>query len=55
MVLGDLNHRVGDEMIEGIVGKYGVRGRNKVVNDYSRCVKGVSRWLERITSRNTHW
>ena len=28
-VLGDLNARVGNEVIEGIVGQHGVPGRNK--------------------------
>ena len=28
VVLGDLNVRVGNEVIEGIVGRYGVPGRN---------------------------
>ena len=29
IVLGDLNARVGDEMIDGVVGNYGVPGRNE--------------------------
>ena len=29
VVLGDLNARVGNELIEGIVGQHGVPGRNK--------------------------
>ena len=29
MVLGDLNVRVGYEVIEGIVGRHGVPGRNE--------------------------
>ena len=29
VVLGDLNARVGDEEIEGVVGKYGVPERNE--------------------------
>ena len=29
VVLGDLNARVGNEVIEGIVGRHGVPGRNK--------------------------
>ena len=29
VVLGDLNARVGNEVIEGIVGRYGVPGRNE--------------------------
>jgi exonuclease III len=29
VVLGDLNARVGDEEVEGVVGKYGVPGRNE--------------------------
>ena len=34
VVLGDLNVRVGNEMIEGIVGEHGVPGRKlKVTND----------------------
>ena len=28
VVLGDLNERVGNEVIEGIVGQHGVPGRN---------------------------
>ena len=28
VVLGDLNARVGNEVIDGIVGRYGVPGRN---------------------------
>ena len=28
-MLGDLNARVGNEVIEGIVGQHGVPGRNK--------------------------
>ena len=28
-VLGDINARVGNEVIEGIVGQYGVPGRNE--------------------------
>ena len=28
VVLGDFNSRVGNEVIEGIVGQHGVRGRN---------------------------
>ena len=29
VVLGDLNARVGDEQVEGVVGKYGIPGRNE--------------------------
>ena len=29
VVLGDLNARVGNEIIEGIVGRHGVPGRNE--------------------------
>ena len=29
VVLGDLNARVGNEVIEGIVGRHGVPGRNE--------------------------
>ena len=29
VVLGDLNARVGNEVMEGICGKYGVAGRNE--------------------------
>ena len=36
--LGDLIARVGNKVIEGIVGRHGVRGRNEVANDYWRCV-----------------
>ena len=36
VVLGDLNARVGDEEIEGVVGKYGVPERNESVLNMCR-------------------
>ena len=34
VMLGDLNARVGDGEVEGVVGKYGVPGENGVARDY---------------------
>ena len=42
VVYGDLNARVGNEVIEGIVGQHGITGRNEVANDYWRCVQSRS-------------
>ena len=43
VVLGDLNARLENEVMERIVGQHGVPGRNEsVVNDYSRCVVAES-------------
>ena len=42
VVLGDLNARVGNEVIERIVGRHGVPGRNQKANDYWRCVQSRS-------------
>ena len=41
-MLGDLNARVGNEVIEGIVGQRGVHEEMKVANDYWRCVQSKS-------------
>ena len=50
VVLGDLNDRVGNEVVEGIVGQHGVPRRNKVTNDYWRCVRAGdsagSQWVQ---------
>ena len=43
VVFEDLNARVSDEMIEGIVGQYGVPEEMKVVNYYSSCVQTAER------------
>ena len=40
VVLGDLNSRVGNEVIEGIVGQY--QEEMKVANDYWRCGQSTS-------------
>ena len=42
VMLGDLNARVGNEVIEGIVGRHGVPGRNERANGYWRCVQSRS-------------
>ena len=39
VVLGDLNARVGSNVIEGIVRLHGVPGEMKVANGYWRCVQ----------------
>ena len=39
VVLGDLNARVGNEVIERIVGQHGGQEEMKVANDYWRCVQ----------------
>ena len=45
----DLNPRVGNEVIEGIVGQHGVRGRESGV--YWRCVQRTSLWWVTVGSR----
>ena len=42
VVLVDLDARVGNEVIEGIVGRHGVPGRNESGSDYWRCVQSRS-------------
>ena len=42
VLLGDLNARMGNEVIEGIVGRHGVIGRNDSGNDCWRCVQSRS-------------
>ena len=42
IVLEDLNARVGNEVIEGIVGRHGCQEKMKVANDYWRCVQSRS-------------
>ena len=42
VVLGDLNARVGNEVIEGIVGRHGVQEEMKMANDHWRCVQSRS-------------
>ena len=44
VVLWDLNARVGNEVIDWIVGQHGVQGRNESANDYWRCVHSRSHW-----------
>ena len=42
VVLGDLNARVGNELIEAIVGQHGVPGRNESAVTGDVCRAGVS-------------
>ena len=50
-VLWNLNARVGNEEIEGLVGRYGVAGRNESAwNGYRRFAQNVSLWFETICS-----
>ena len=51
VVLGDSNVRVGNEVVEGIVGQHGVPIRNKRVNDYWRYVQSRSWWWEQVCSK----
>ena len=42
VVFGDLNARVGNEVIEGIVGQHGMHEGMKVTNDYWRYLQSRS-------------
>ena len=46
VVLGNLNARVGNEVIERIVGQYGVPGRNESGKQLLVCREGDSGWKD---------
>ena len=51
VVLGDLNARVRNEIIERIGGQHVVPGRNESGNDYWRCVQTKSQWRVTVGSK----